>query len=122
MKLIIAGTRAFNDATLMATKMKKLTQWTKPTLIVSGGAQGADTLGEGWAVIHNIPITLFKAQWQMYGKSAGFKRNEEMAQYADALVVFWDGISKGTKHMIDLARKHNLPTRIIRYDLEKQHD
>lgn len=55
------------------------------------------------------------ADWDKHGKSAGYKRNEEMARNADALIAFWDGKSKGTKHMIDIARECNLPARIVKY-------
>ena len=58
----------------------------------------------------------FPADWDKHGKSAGYKRNLEMAENADALIAFWDGESRGTKHMIDIAKEKNLLTRIIRYD------
>ena len=57
----------------------------------------------------------FPAQWNEFGKRAGYIRNEEMAKYADACVAFWDGESKGTKHMIDLANKHKIEVRVIKY-------
>ena len=53
--------------------------------------------------------------WDIYGKSAGYKRNEEMAKVADSCVVFWDGKSSGTKHMIDLVKKFNLKLRVINF-------
>lgn len=63
----------------------------------------------GWGV------QSFPADWQKNGKSAGYKRNEEMAQNSDALIAFWDGESKGTKHMIDTAKRYRLSTRIVKY-------
>ena len=83
--------------------------------IVSGAANGADKLGEKYASEKEYSIKQFPADWNKYGKSAGYKRNEEMARYADALIAFWDGESKGTKHMIDLANKYNLKINIIQY-------
>lgn len=62
-------------------------------------------------------LTIFKADWDKHGKAAGFKRNTEMAKYADALIAFWDGKSKGTKHMIDTAKSHNLKVRVIAYNV-----
>ena len=106
MKLIIAGSRDFTDYKLLAETLKAegLTGDTVDT-VVSGCAHGADKLGEKWAVSQGIPITRFPADWDAYGKRAGFVRNSEMAEYADACIVFWNGTSKGTKHMIDIAKR-----------------
>lgn len=76
--------------------------------IVSGGAIGIDTFGEELAKTYSIPIKMFPANWTVHGKSAGFLRNEEMAKYANCLIAFWDGQSKGTKHMIEMALKYGL--------------
>lgn len=81
--------------------------------IVSGTARGADRLGENCANKYNIPIKQFPADWYTHGKKAGHLRNEEMAKYATHLIAIWDGKSKGTKNMIDLAKKYNLKVRII---------
>ncbi len=81
--------------------------------IVSGAYKGGDLLGERYAVERNYPIKQFPADWRRYGKSAGLKRNAEMAIYADALIAFWDGESKGTKNMIDLATQAGLKVKIF---------
>jgi glycerophosphoryl diester phosphodiesterase len=78
------------------------------TKVVTGRARGVDELGETWAREHNIPVRPFPAQWNKYGKSAGYRRNESMAEYAEALIAVWDGKSKGTRNMIDTARKYGL--------------
>lgn len=78
------------------------------TEVVSGCAKGVDLLGEEFAINMGIPIKKFPADWDNYGKSAGYIRNLAMAEYADALVAIWDGESKGTKHMIDIATKLGL--------------
>jgi hypothetical protein len=83
--------------------------------IVSGKAKGADTLGELYANENNIKIIEFPADWEKFGKKAGYIRNEEMAKYSDSCIVFWDGKSKGTKHMIELAKKYNLNLKIVKY-------
>jgi hypothetical protein len=115
-KIIIAGTRTFNDYELLKTKMDSFLANIKQDIeIVSGGAKGADSLGERYAAEKGYMIHKKLAEWDRYGKSAGYIRNEEMAKYADKCVVFWDGQSKGTKHMIDLAKKYGLDTRVIRY-------
>jgi SLOG family YspA-like protein len=76
--------------------------------VVSGGAPGVDRLGEQWAAWHGVPIARFPADWELFGKSAGVRRNSQMAKYADALIAVWDGESSGTEHMIDVAEKKGL--------------
>jgi glycerophosphoryl diester phosphodiesterase len=56
---------------------------------------------------------VFPAEWDKYGKSAGYRRNEQMAQYAEVLVAFWDYNSPGTRHMINLAKQYNLEVHVI---------
>jgi 4-hydroxy-3-methylbut-2-enyl diphosphate reductase IspH len=81
--------------------------------VVSGTARGGDRVGEDWAYARNHKLVKFPADWQYHGLSAGYKRNEEMAEYADALVAIWDSKSKGTKHMINIAKREGLAVRII---------
>jgi len=76
--------------------------------VISGTARGADSAGEHWANALDIPVKRFPADWDKHGRSAGYLRNEEMANHADALVAVWDGSSRGTKHMIDIARRKGL--------------
>lgn len=115
MKIIIAGGRDFTDYRLLKRKCDTYLANTKASEIVSGTARGADSLGERYANESNLKVAKFPANWDEYGKRAGYLRNEEMAKYADALIAFWDGKSKGTNHMIDLARKYNLKVRIVHY-------
>lgn len=75
--------------------------------VVSGCARGADQLGEQWAASKGISVDRFPAGWDRYGKSAGYRRNIEMADHAQALIAIWNG-SPGTKHMIDIARQKGL--------------
>lgn len=81
--------------------------------IASGCARGADKLGELYAEQRGYQVIKFPADWDRHGKSAGYIRNEQMAKYANALVAFWDGTSRGTKHMIGLAKKHGITVRVI---------
>lgn len=117
MKVIIAGTRHFNNYSLVKEKLDYYLQnINKQDIeIVSGTANGADKLGEKYGLENNIKIIQFPANWDEYGKSAGYKRNLEMAKYATHCIVFWDGISKGTKHMIDLSKKYELKLKIVTY-------
>lgn len=102
MKTIIAGGR---DTQLTLEDIEYLNTL-DITEVVSGGARGIDTEGEIWAQETGIPIKRFPAEWNKYGKGAGFKRNVQMAEYADALVVFPGG--NGTNHMFRTATKHGL--------------
>ena len=112
MKIIIAGCRNFNDYKMLSEVCDNLLSKQKEIEIVSGMANGADKLGVKYAENNNIKIKMFPANWDRYGKSAGYKRNNEMAEYADGLIAFWDRKSKGTEHMINLAKRSNLKVRI----------
>lgn len=113
MKIIIAGCRDFNNYELLKSKLDFYFQNIEIKEIVSGACSGADKLGERYAHEHNIPVKQFPANWNVYGKQAGPLRNEQMSQYADALVAFWDGKSRGTSDMINRAKAHNLKIRIV---------
>ena len=114
MKIIIAGSRNFNDYNLLKTSCDNLLTKFTNIEIVSGTARGADKLGERYAREKGYDIKEFPANWSL-GKSAGYIRNDEMAQYSDMLIAFWDGTSKGTKHMIDLANKRGIKVEIVNY-------
>ena len=83
--------------------------------IVSGCSKGADKLGERYAQNKNISIKHFPAKWNLYGKKAGFLRNEEMAKYATHAIIFWDQQSKGSKLMIDLCETYNLIYKVVKF-------
>jgi hypothetical protein len=119
-RVIVAGGRDFNDYELLKSTLDEFFCRLDDVdiQIVCGEAKGADTLGKRYAQEHNIPVVSFPAQWDRYGKSAGYKRNVEMAGYANMLVAFWDGESKGTKNMIDTAKKFGLTSYIVRYKTE----
>ena len=117
-KIIIAGGRDFMNYNLLKEKVNKILQEKKLThkiVIISGCARGADALGILYASENAFDVEEYPAEWDKYGKKAGYMRNVEMAENADALIAFWDGKSKGTKHMIDIATERNLPIRVIRY-------
>jgi hypothetical protein len=78
------------------------------TKVLSRETPGVDTLAEWWAEQHGIPVTRFTAEWKRYGRRAGPIRNQEMAGYAEGLVAVWDGQSRGTRNMIQLARRRGL--------------
>lgn len=116
MKYIIAGGRDFNNFEVLKNVCDNFDDITE---IVCGCARGADTLGEDYGRAKKILIKYFPADWDYYGQAAGFIRNIEMADYADCAICFWDGKSKGTKHMIDTARRKGLPYWVFNYRGEK---
>lgn len=85
--------------------------------IVCGDARGADSLGARYGTLHKIPVIHFPANWDAYGKAAGAIRNEEMAQYGDFLVAFWDGTSRGTAHMIQAMKRKGKHGKVVKYDI-----
>ncbi len=113
MKIIIAGGRDFDDYGRLYTVMGEYDHY--HVELVCGMAKGADALGLEWAQLNHVDVAKFPADWDTHGKSAGYIRNSEMADYADVLVAFWDGTSKGTKHMIDLALGKGLEVHVYRY-------
>ena len=115
-RVIIAGGRDFGDYELLYRKLDTYLGNKMPNVqIVSGLARGADTLGLRYAQDHNLDTARFPAEWDRWGRGAGYIRNREMADNADALIAFWDGRSKGTKHMIDLAVEKGLLVKVVRY-------
>lgn len=115
MKLIIAGSREFDDYDYLVKVLKNSNLINTVEEVVCGMARGADLLGQRWAEEHNIPVKEFPADWNSYGKRAGFIRNEQMAYYGTTSLIFWDGLSRGSKHMIGISRKVGLPTYVINY-------
>lgn len=83
-------------------------------IIVSGGASGADAIGEQYAKENGFAVEKYLADWKTFGKSAGPRRNKQMAKVSDFVICFWDGVSKGTKSMIEYAKECNKPVRIIK--------
>lgn len=117
-KVIIAGGRDFNDYELLKKKCDYyLSNIDKSNIvIISGMARGADSLGERYAQERGLKLEGYPANWKLYGKSAGFKRNQVLVKNASAAICFWDGKSKGTKHTIDLCKEKGIPVKIVRYE------
>jgi hypothetical protein len=114
MKTIIAGSRTVTDLMHVIKAIKNC--GFEVTEVVSGCANGVDTLGEEWAALSEVPIARFPANWKKHGKAAGPIRNGEMAMYAEALIAVWDGKSRGTRDMIAKAKLRNL--RVFVYTVE----
>lgn len=112
--VVVAGTRSFNNYELMCKILDEF-KLTKDDFIISGCAMGADWLGERYAREHGIMLKRFPANWKSYGKQAGYIRNKQMAEVCTHGVVFWNGSSRGSKHMIDLLREYNREYRVVKY-------
>jgi hypothetical protein len=111
MKTIIAGSRSGPSYSDVERAIQE--SGFKITEVVSGAARGVDRHGETWGRKHKIPVERFPAKWSTHGRHAGFLRNTEMAEYADALIAVWDGLSIGTKNMIDQAETFGLHVHIL---------
>ena len=117
--VIIAGGRRFNTPearTILHDRCDKLLaliggEW----VVLCGMARGADLLGYNWAMDRGLRVKEYPADWDQYGKVAGFRRNIEMARDAQLLIAFWDGQSRGTAHMIDRATEYGVETFITHY-------
>lgn len=115
-RVIIAGGRDFNDYEILCKYADFCLQNKGKNIeIVCGKARGADTLGECYANERGFGVRYFPADWNRYGKSAGYIRNKQMGEFADALIAFWDGQSRGTKHMIEIMKSLKKPIRIYHY-------
>lgn len=124
-KIIINGSRDFYNYTYLRLILKDyiMTNQINPELIeiISGGAKGADTLAIKFAKEYNLNYKVMNADWNKYGKRAGIIRNAEMLTYAISnpndiaiLISFWNGTSKGTKHMIDISNDKGIIVKVIK--------
>lgn len=113
MVVVVAGSRTYRNRRRI---FEELDQWKAAghiDRIVSGCAAGPDSYAIEWAEMNRVPVDKFPADWDSYGKSAGFIRNAEMAAIGDVLLAFWGGQSKGTKHMIDCMQRKKKQVFII---------
>lgn len=115
--LVIAGSRSCYDYDLIEEEVDDFIYSINPQeriQIYSGGARGADKLGELYASNRGYAVKIFNADWDNFGRAAGPIRNREMLKTADAVIVFWDGMSRGTSDCISRARELNLPLKIVK--------
>ncbi len=117
-QVVIAGGRDYDnyeEAKSFISNCLSLVRKRSQITIVSGEANGADAIAERYAKENGFLFKEYPAQWHLYGRSAGPRRNEKMAQIADYVICFWDGKSPDTKSMIAFAQKYNRPIRIKYY-------
>jgi len=113
MKVIITGSSFFTNYDKLNNIMNSINTNKKITQLISTNTKGVNQLGEKWAKANKIKIKTVPADWDKWGKSAGFKRNEMMISQADVVVAFWDGKTPTTQHLINTAKSNKLLLRII---------
>jgi len=118
MKTIIAGSRTITDYETVVDAIS--TSGFPISEVVCGGASGVDSLGELYAFHNAVPCKKFPAKWHLYGKKAGHIRNQEMADYAEALIAVWDGVSTGTADMIARAQEKGLQVYVHVLNIRKE--
>lgn len=114
MKLIVAGSRNFDDYERLKNCLDQIHSQIGVAEVVCGMARGADLLGRKWALESGVAVVEFPADWDGLGKKAGFVRNAQMAEYGTHLIAFWDGESRGTESMIKLAKNKGLKVNVVK--------
>lgn len=112
MKLLIAGSRSITSFDLSPYVPDEV------DLIITGGAKGVDTLAEAYAKERGIPTLTVKPCYEKYGRAAPILRDEEMVDLADSVLVIWDGVSRGSRHTADYARKKGKPLTVAEVGLD----
>jgi hypothetical protein len=116
-RVIVCGSRNFTDKEICFKALDQLLGENPNVEIISGHAKGADQFGEEYAALHGIPTKVFLPDWKRYGRGAGPIRNREMLSCAKEesplVVAFWDGKSKGTKNMIEIAQAEGMETHVV---------
>ena len=113
-KIMVCGSRTINDENLIFSKLDECLMKYPDMILVSGGAKGVDSIGEKWAKNNHVFIEQHKPEWDKYGRGAGIVRNKTMVEVSSHVLIFWDGVSKGTKSDIDFCRKLNKPFSLYR--------
>jgi len=116
MRLGVVGGRDFNDYDLLKEKLDHIHSIKKIECIISGGAKGADSLGEKWADENEIEKDIYLPDWKKHGRAAGFIRNEDIVKNSHRVIAFWNKKSKGTKNSIDLCKKYKIKCYICNYE------
>jgi hypothetical protein len=115
-RIAVIGSRDFSDYSYLESRL--LLHFNENDVLVSGGARGADRLAESFADKHDFAKEIYPADWQRFGRSAGFRRNVDIINACDYVVAFWDGVSKGTSHSIELAKKAGKQVKIYYFGRE----
>lgn len=108
MKLLIAGSRSITEFDLSSYISADV------DTVISGEAGGVDSLAEQYADLHRLSKYIVRPRYDLYGRAAPIKRNEQMVNIADAVLIVWDGNSKGTKYIIDYSKRTGKPFTLVR--------
>lgn len=111
MRIAIVGSRQFAQLERVHAYVAALPA---DTTVVTGGALGVDQAAEAAARARGLSLLIFLPEWKRYGKRAGLVRNDQIVEASEKVVAFWDGVSRGTKYTIDLARKKGIEVEVIR--------
>lgn len=106
MKVAVIGSRTITDVPLERYLPENTTE------LVSGGAKGVDQCAERYAAEHGLPITVFKPDYARYRRGAPLRRNQQIVDYCDCVLAFWDGVSRGTQHTLSYAEKQGKPVQV----------
>ena len=112
--IMVCGSRSITNEEVIFSKLDDVLTQHPDMILISGGAKGVDSIAENWAKSHHVFIKQFKPDWKKYGRGAGIVRNKQMVEESDKVIIFWDGISKGTKSDIDFCKKFGKEHLIVR--------
>jgi hypothetical protein len=115
MRIAVVGSRGFEDYKILKAVVDELRTIYDIKTIVSGGANGADSLAEQYAEENNLEMKVFPAKWKELGKKAGYVRNIEIWDDSDMGVAFWDGQSRGTAHSFDISKRQQKKLYVFNY-------
>ncbi len=118
--VMVCGSRSITDVTWVERQiveyLKEIYSGDMDFIIINGLAKGVDMIAKNWAESHKVGTWDFPAEWDKYGRSAGYRRNVTMVEKCDYCLILWDGQSHGTKHDIDLCIEKNKPHKIVKYN------
>jgi hypothetical protein len=116
MKVLVTGGRTFSKYSLLAKSLTEFHSINKISCLAHGGASGADTLSGQWARVNGVPVKVFKADWNKYGRAAGQIRNKQMfEEFAPDIIIAFPG-GPGTQNMVKTGQKGKVPVLIVNYD------
>lgn len=119
-KLLVCGSRSIVDKEWIFAQIESYWYFNmacyKYPVMIEGEARGVDTIAKEYALNNAWEVNAYPANWDKYGRSAGYIRNEVMVKACDECLILWDGVSKGTKHDIDLCAKYNRPFKVLIYN------
>ena len=103
LRVLVSGSRMWKDVQVVRDTLNRI----KPDVVIQGDCRGPDLFAKEWALAQGVPVKSYPADWKTHGRSAGFKRNQQMLDEGkpDLVIGFWDGISRGTEMMLQIARR-----------------